>query len=261
MANKSLKNLSVAAALILTPLLSYSQGDNEIQVYASPCVEPGTTMVELHSNYTPHGSNELADPKSAHWLNETVEITHGFGPNFEVGLYTFTGVSPDGRYQYLGNQLRPRVTAPDRWHLPVGASISAEFGFFRPEVGADFYGQGEIRPIVDKTINNWYFAFNPSIGFELQPDHSEAFFEPQLKAVYTIHQTIGVGIEYYSNLGSLSGFETLTEQEHLFGPAIDLYVDPNWEVNIGYLKGLTNNSNQDIFKVILGRRFGGKKAP
>src|SRR5687768_980526 len=114
-------------------LFSSAQADNEIQVYASPTIQQNWTIFELHSNYTFRGSQLLMDPRSAKWLNETVEITHGFGKNFELGFYTFTGIAPGGRFQYLGNQLRPRVTVPGHWDWLMGASLSIEFGFFRPD--------------------------------------------------------------------------------------------------------------------------------
>ena len=236
---------------------SMAQADNEIQVYASPTIQNKWTIFELHSNYTFHGSKLLSDPKSAHWTNETLEITHGFGKNFELGFYTFTGFAPNGGgYQYLGNQIRPRVTVPQEWKWSVGASLSVEFGFFRPDDTSSFYWQGEVRPIIDKTINNWYFAFNPNIDFRVSGDNKGAGIAPQFKTVYTIKQKFGFGLEYYGSLGSFSEILPSHLQEHLLGPMIDLYFDPMWEVNGGFLFGLTENSNQRIFKLLLGRRIG-----
>jgi hypothetical protein len=37
---------------------------------------------------------------------------------------------------------------------------------------------------------------------------------------------------------------------------IDLYLHPKWELNGGFLFGLTENSNQRILKLLLGRRIG-----
>src|SRR4051812_39494749 len=86
---------------IAISLTSSAQADNEIQVYASPTVGAKRTMVELHNNYTFEGSKHLQDPKSARWLNNTIEITHGIAKNWEIGFYTFLGLSPDGKYEYL----------------------------------------------------------------------------------------------------------------------------------------------------------------
>lgn len=233
-----------------------AQADNEIQVYASPTIQQHWTIFELHSNYTFKGSKTLAVPENARWTNETLEITHGFAKNFEIGFYTFTGFSPDGRFQYLGNQIRPRITVPESWKWKVGASLSLEFGFFRPDDTTGFFWQGELRPIIDKTIGNWYFAFNPNIDFVITGDNTGAGISPQLKTVYTINGKVGLGFEYYSSLGLFTDILPLNQQEHLIGPMIDLYIHPKWEINGGFLFGLTRNSNQHILKILLGRRRG-----
>jgi hypothetical protein len=237
-------------------LISSAQADNEIQVYSSPTIQKGWTIFELHSNYTFRGTKFLTDPSLARWQNETLEITHGLGKNVELGFYTFTGFSPAGSFQYLGNQIRPRVTVPQEWKWPVGASLSFEFGFFRPHVDSAFQWQGEVRPIIDQTWGNLYLSFNPNIEFVLTGEEKGAGLTPQLKSVYTFKKMYGAGIEYYGALGQFRRILPFGEQEHLLGPAIDLYVDPKWEINTAFLFGLTGNSNQRIFKLLLGRRIG-----
>jgi hypothetical protein len=251
-----LKTFSFFFYVLLFNIAVYAQADNEIQVYASPTIQHKWTIFELHNNYTFKGSKLLTDPKSAHWFNKTLEITHGFGKNFEIGFYTFTGIAPGGGYQYLGNQIRPRVTAPQKWKWPVGISLSAEFGFFRPDDTTKFVWQGEVRPIIDKTIANWYFAFNPNVDFVLTGENKGAGIAPQFKTVYTIEKKFGVGFEYYGGLGSFKKILPIDLQEHLLGPMIDLYIHPMWELNGGFLFGITKNSNQRIIKLLLGRRIG-----
>ena len=95
--------LLICISFFLLQAHANAQADNEIQVYASPTVQKNWTIFELLSNYTFKGSEFLSDPKSANWTNETLEITHGVGQNFELGFYTFTGIAPGGGYQYLGN--------------------------------------------------------------------------------------------------------------------------------------------------------------
>ncbi|MBL7732529.1 MAG: hypothetical protein JNM88_15240 [Chitinophagaceae bacterium] len=250
------KHLLQAFLLLFVSANCVAQADNEIQVYASPTIQHKWTIFELHSNYTFKGSKTFSNPRSARWTNETLEITHGFAKNFEIGFYTFTGFSPDGKFQYLGNQLRPRVTVPASWKWKVGASLSVEFGFFRPDQSSDFIWQGEIRPIIDKTVGNWYFAFNPNIDFVLSGTDKGVGISPQFKTVYTINGKVGLGFEYYSGLGSFQKILPFKQQEHLIGPMIDLYLHPKWEVNGGFLFGITENSNQHVLKLLLGRRRG-----
>ena len=247
------KSCCLIFAIILV-LGACAQADNEIQVYASPTIQKNWTIFELHTNYTFKGSKYLIDQRSAKWFNTTLEITHGFGKNFEIGFYTFAGIAPGGVYQYLGNQLRPRVTVPEKWKWPFGASLSLEFGFFRPDESSDFEWQGELRPIIDKSFGNWYFAFNPNLDFVVSGPAKGVGIAPQFKTVYTIQQKVGIGFEYYGNLGNVDDILPGNYQEHLIGPMIDLYIHPMWELNAGFLFGLTKNSNQQILKLLLGRR-------
>ena len=253
------KTLSLISLFLVTQIIDvFSQADNEIQVYASPTIGNKATIVELHSNYTFNGSKYLLDASDARWTNFTLEVTRGFADNFEIGLYLFTALSPDGSYQYLGNQIRPRVTVPENWSWPLGASLSVELGFFRPDNESDYIWQGEIRPILDKTIKNWYFSFNPNIEFAFTGDEKNVAIAPQFKTMYAIQNIIGLGFEYYGFLGTFDQILPGQDQEHLIGPVFDLLIDPKWELNIGFLFGLTDNSNQEIIKIIVGRRFGGQ---
>lgn len=249
---KSIILLPIALCILIN---SFGQADNEIQVYASPTIPVKNTIVELHNNYTFKGSKDIPDPRSARWVNHTLEITHGISKNFEIGFYTFVALSPDGKYQYLGNQIRPRVTAPETWKLPFGASLSAEFGRFRDNIFIPFYWQGEIRPIIDKTFGNIYASFNPNIEFVVSGPGKQWGFTPQLKGLYNIKKKVGLGIEYYSDFGSFKSFLPLKQQEHLLGPMFDLLAYPAWELQTGFLFGLTPNSNQSIFKLLVGKRF------
>jgi hypothetical protein len=233
-----------------------AQAEPEIQVYASPTMQKSASLFELHSNYTIEGSQELTDPKSARYFNLSLEYTHGISSNFELGFYVFTTLKPNGEYQYMGSHIRPRVAVPASWHWPFGASLSVEFGFFRTDVTTPFYWEGEIRPIIDKEFGNLYLALNPNVEFILNGADKHWALTPQFKTVYTIKQKFGVGIEYYSSLGNFNSIKSFNEQEHLLGPMIDLYIDPKWEINGGYLFGLTSPSNQQIVKLVIGRRIG-----
>src|SRR5271156_6838555 len=64
-------------AVILFPATALAQHNYEIQVYGSDLVDPGHTMVELHSNFTIDGSKAIVDGMypTNHAEHETVEIT------------------------------------------------------------------------------------------------------------------------------------------------------------------------------------------
>jgi hypothetical protein len=212
----------------------------------------------LHNNYTFNGPKIGVLPSDVRFTNHTLEITHGFTENFEIGFYTFTRFNPNGRFEYLGNQIRPHITVPTSWGWKCGVSISAEFGFFRPTANSSFQTQGEIRPIIDRTWGKWYVSLNPNIDFVSANGKSEWGIAPQTKVVYTIAGKYGVGLEYYTGLGSFSKIEKFNNQEHLLGPIFDLYTNPSWELQTGVLFGITPGSNQQIFKLLVGKRISWK---
>ena len=73
-------------------------------------------------------------------LHETLEITHGFSTSSKSAMYFFTSAAPGQGRQYVGSHIRPRIRAPEEWDLPVGLSLSTEFGFVK-----DGYDEGPVE--------------------------------------------------------------------------------------------------------------------
>jgi hypothetical protein len=240
----------------------FPQGAYEIQVYGSDLTPVGATMVEVHSNFTARGQRDTIDGvlPTSHALHETLEVTHGFNDWFETGVYLFTSVQPGGGFEFAGTHLRPRFAVPERYHLPVGLSLSTEIGWMRPPFSSGTWAL-EIRPIVDKTVGKWYVAFNPALEKSLRgPAPSNAFeFSPNLKVSYAATHRVTTGIEYYGALGPVTAFDPLREQSHQIVPVIDVDIAPRWEFNLGVCWGVTQATDRWLVKTILGYRFGGKR--
>jgi hypothetical protein len=253
--------------LIWCPLFAvaaYGQGNYEIQVYGSDMTEPGTTMVELHSNYTVSGTRAVPGSRfaedgtepTAGAVHETVEITQGFSDWFETGFYIFTSARHGFGYEWVGDHIRPRVRVPEKWHWPVGVSLSNEIGYQRPRFSPDTW-TWEIRPIVDKQLGPWYVSFNPTLERSWHgPSISQGMeFSPNFKLSYNVTRKVAAGFEYYGNYGNLVGFDAFREQQQDFFPSIDLNVSPKWEFNFGAGIGVTRSTDHLILKCIVGRRF------
>jgi hypothetical protein len=237
----------------------FAQGNYEVQVYPGQVQDPGTTMIELHSNFTIQGSKGTTDGVlgTEHQLHETVEITHGFTPWFETGFYIFTSAQPNEGWQWVGDHIRPRIAAPEEWKWPVGVSLSLEFGYQRYKFSPDTWTL-EIRPIIDKQIGRMYLAFNPTLDRSFHgPGVSQGVvFSPNFKAGWDFTKKINAGVEYYGSLGNITGFDPIRDQEQQIVPAIDLNLSPNWEFNFGVGIGVTQATDHLLVKMILGRRFG-----
>ncbi len=171
-ASPAVLSLGVLSLILLFASPARAQDNYEIQVYGADTVPPGSTMVELHSNFTAQGSKTLEDGvlSTNHAQHETLEITQGFNRWFEIGFYVFTSIQPDGGWQWVGDHIRPRVRIPESWHWPVGVSLSNEFGDQRRDFSPDTW-TWEIRPIVDKKIGRWYLSFNPTLERSLHGEN------------------------------------------------------------------------------------------
>jgi len=249
--------LSVPLFLLLCAA-AFAQDNYEIQVYGSDTVPAHSTMVELHSNFTVDGSKTVHDGllPTNHAEHETLEITHGFNSWFETGFYIFTSARSGSGWQYVGSHIRPRVRAPESWHLPVGLSLSTEFGYQRRQFSPDTW-TWEIRPIIDKKIGPWYLAFNPAFDKSVHGEnvHKGFEFSPNAKISYDIVKQVAFGLEYYGAVGPATEFDPLREQEQQFFPAVDLNVSDKWEFNFGVGVGVTPSTDHLIVKTILGYRF------
>jgi hypothetical protein len=247
---------------LLTPQ-SHAQDNYEIQVYSSEATPKNDTMVEIHSNFTVDGQKQVVNGvvPSNHAMHETLEITHGFTDWFETGFYVFSSIQPDvgrndGGWNWVGDHIRPRITAPESWHLPVGLSLAQEIGYQRRKFAEDSWNY-ELRPIIDKKLGRWYFAFNPAFDRALHGLNTGKGwgFSPNVKVSYDFTKKITGGFEYYGALGPVSNFDPISQQSQQIFPTIDLNLSPNWEFNFGAGVDVTNSADHLIVKCIIGRRF------
>jgi hypothetical protein len=257
MKNRPMRPLILALSLTFPGIIP-AQGNYEVQVYASELTPKGVTMVELHSNFTPSGSKKTDDGTlpTNHQVHETLEITHGFSEWFETGFYQFTCIQPDGSWKWVGTHIRPRVGIPERYKLPVGLSLSTEFGYQRAIFSADTW-TWEIRPIIDKQLGKLYLAFNPTFDKSFHgPSESAGYeFSPNFKLSYDVTKRVAMGFEYYGAYGPVTGFDPLRDQQQLFVPAVDIDFGKKWEFNFGVGVGVTQATDHLLIKAILGYRF------
>ncbi len=249
-------------AALCSALPAYAQGNYEIQVYGADTVEPKSTMIELHSNYTLDGQKNVIDGvyPTNHQEHETLEITQGLTGWSEVGFYVFTSEQNGHGVQWVGDHIRPRVRVPDSWHWPVGVSLSTEVGYQRAVYSPDTW-TWEIRPIIDKYMGRWYMAVNPAFERTLHgPGVSQGVgFAPAAKLSYDFTKKISGGIEYYADYGEVGDFYSLHNQQQQVFMVTDLNVSPKWEINFGVGVGATASTDHWIIKGIIGRHFNWKK--
>ncbi len=147
-------------------------------------------MFELHSNFTFEGSKTTVDGVRARRACLARDSGNHAGASTTGSKSDSTSLpaigGPEG-YQWVGDHIRPRVRAPESWHWPVGVSLSTEIGYQRRSYSPDTW-TWEIRPIVDKQMDRWYFGVNPALerSFHGLSVHQGVGFRSRVSRVVTM---------------------------------------------------------------------------
>jgi hypothetical protein len=148
------------------------------------------------------------------------------------------------------------MRAPDRWHWPVGASVSMEFGYQRRAFSPDTCTL-ELRPIIVKGVGRWYLSTNAALERSF---HGESVpmgftFAPAGKIGYDFSRTVSAGVEYYASYSKLLSPDTLHNQQQQIFAVKDLNVSQQWGGQFWHWRGtdLCNRSSDP--QGILGRHF------
>ena len=238
--------------------LANAQDLYEIQVYPYMTVPAGQTMVEVHSNYFARGTTDVGPEFPLnHQSHETLEVTHGFTDYFECAGYFVTAPHVPGEGgRVVGWRIRPRFRFRETPNIFFNISVSVEFGFQQAEFEANTRTL-EIRPILEHEQGRFYLSINPVVAKALKgPDSDQTFeFEPSVKATWNVTPIIAAGVEYYGATGPITDFEPGRDQAHMIFPVIDLDVSPDWELNFGVGRGITEASQRWVIKGIVGYQF------
>ena len=247
--------------LIVGPVILHAQDSFEIQVYEYDTVPKGMWNLETHLNYVGSGSKSF-DGTVAPTNNQahfTFELTRGLTDYFELAGYLVLGRRVGEGLEYAGWRVRPRISLPRSWHLPIDISLSAEVGF--PQ---DVYEENsatlEVRPILEKRLGRYQLDFNPVIGRALKgPGQHEGWeFEPAARVGYEWNSRLDLSLEYYGALGPLGDLLPEHEQVHQFYPGADIKLSENVVWNVGVGVAATEAGNQLVYKTRIGILFGRK---
>lgn len=235
-----------------------AQDPFEIQVYEYVTTPPGKWNLETHFNHTLRGTKlaEGAVAASQGQTHLTFELTRGITEVFELAGYLAFARLPGEGPDFAAWRIRPRVRAPERWHLPVGLSLSLEVAFPRDAYDTED-ATLEVRPIIERTFGRLAIDLNPVIGRSLKgPGTSDGWdFEPGARIGLTVHRKIDLSVEYYGSLGPVDDFLPAGEQVHQFFTGGDLQLRENMVLNLGLGLGATSAGNRTVMKARLGWLF------
>ena len=249
----------ILASIAALESAALAQDSFEVQVYESDIVPVNRYQLDLHNIFVQHGGTtwDGTVAPSNQQQHLALEFTRGVTEEFEMGSYLLFARRPGGPVQFAGFRLRPRVKAPERWGLPVGASLSMEIGFpqllYEPN-----HVTLEIRPILDKSFGQWKFVINPIMTFAFNgPEASEGMgLEPEMMIAFdVIPDRLRLMLEYYTALGPVSDLLPARNAVHLLYPKVEYAFSELFVVNAGVGVGLTDASDAFTWALRLSFNF------
>jgi hypothetical protein len=248
---------ALGCVIALTPRRSaYAIDFYEIQVYSVETAPKGHLTLELHSNSTTTATGALAkDEINPYQVHETLEATYGLLRWLEVGQYIATAKFDNGEYNYAGARSKIHFGIPQsaEWPVELGANIELDYMRFGAEENPLTL---EMRPIVERKFGRLTlignFAFEkPFSG----PGNKGVNLSPSAAIDYQLLDWVAPGLEYYADMGPIAEMPSVQEQQHFIVPALNFFVLPRLELNLGVGVGLTRASNGLFLKSIVGWTF------
>jgi hypothetical protein len=245
------------SAIFLFAASARAQQGYEFEVYGTGVPARGAGELELHTNFVLSGAqrvDEIEGRATHRALRSSLELSTGLASWLTASFYTVAYGRNGAGLQYVGNRARLTAVAPDRWNLPFDAGLSQEVGYARPGFAENRWGY-EITPILGKEIGKVSLVLNPAFERGLGTGEHEWEFEPRAQLAYALGNDETVGLEYYSLLGPVSGFDARSHQLHQLFATGTTDLPSGVEASLGIGRGLTRNSDRWVITTRLELEF------
>jgi hypothetical protein len=252
--------IAICLATLLGAGAARAELSDEIQVYTDDINAPGEFGLEVHVNTTPSGRSTPDYPGEVtpwHGLRITPEFSWGLTKTWEAGLYIPSNIDASGNWEIAGAKLRMK------W-LPIRGDESTGGPFLGANVElsrqqhkfSESRTTSELRIMMGYRSEEWLFAVNPVFGWNLsdEPKSGTPDFSLDFKGSKKVTETVALGLEYYSDMGTVSHILPLAEQSNTLYAAADFDFKA-WTLNFGVGRGLTDAADKWTVKAIFGFAF------
>ena len=229
----------------------------EIQIYDTDTAPVGNLELELHSNSVTTATGAQAkEAMDVYQVHETVEGTFGVLRWLEIGQYFCTAVFPADGYQYAGSRSKIHFGIPQTFEWPVQFGGNIELDYMRRQAEENPMTL-ELRPIIGGSYGPFRLVANLALEkpFRGPQTHDGFQFDPSGEVVYQLNKWVAPAVEYYGDMGPIQPLPSLQDQQHFIVPALNFYLLPKLELNLGVGVGLTNASEGVFVKSIVGWTF------
>lgn len=226
---------------------------DEIQVYNGDLAEPGVFNLTWHNNFTPDGIKPPQFPgaiTSNKSFNGVTEWAYGITDWFEGGLYLPLYSHDDHLgWKIDGFKLRSLFAVPHAGDRRFFYGVNFEFSVNARWWDAKRFSS-EVRPIVGWHLDKVDLIVNPIVDTEYD-GFKNLEFVPAMRAAYIASKRWTVGLEDYSDFGTVSNFAPISSQAHQLYGVLDYSGALDIEAGVGV--GLTDSSDRLQFKLIVAR--------
>ena len=249
--------IAVAIALIAHPAMARAQQGYEFEVYDTHLKNPGTTELELNTNFVASGPRRPDRDlfPTQHMLRSSLEIGAGLTNWLEGSIYVLAVRRPSAGNFYVGNRMRLTASAPASWNLPLEIGLTQEVGYARPGFAENRWTY-ELSPMIGKAWRSVAVAFNPVFERSLAGEAAhQVEFEPKGRVGFLFGDEGSLALEYYSTLGPTARFDPRSEQKHQLFAAFEKELSTNFEIAGSVGRGLTSSSDRMVIATRLEYRI------
>lgn len=234
--------------------------DPVIQIFTGGLDGEGVISSSLHLNGVPAGPSKNLPPgmtKPSDLLLITPELDYGLLSSLEASVYVPMVANLQGGFDVAGGIGR-LTWVP--WDVPE------EGGFFAGTTWA-FSGYRRQFSVSSYSLNggfttgyendDWLLALNGFVNWDLSgaASTSTPSFSPAVGIKRYWGDHLGLGVEYYGDIGSIAKPDPINQQyQALFG-VVD-WDEDRWSLNLGVGRGMTANSDEWMIKMIFFALIG-----
>ncbi len=241
------------AMLAVLLLAGPARAVDEIQVYTGELAAPNEWALLQHMNYgfTRRKGTDSAQLSAFRTVSGTPELAYGVTDWYEAGLYLPFAARND-RFYPGGFKVRNLFAVPDAPNRTFVYGLNTEIAWAPSRFSRSRWNV-EFRPILGLNLGRWQIMSNPIVGLGMGGKQPDAFL-PANRVFYRVQEDLSLGIETYSDMGSVGHFRRFNQQAHQAFAAVEFTV-LGVDVNFGVGRGLTPASDRWMVKTILGVSF------
>ena len=253
--------LACRTALILAGFLlpgSACAIPDELEIHQDDTTPKGRFGAELITTYAIAGPRTPSSEglrSTRHLLRLSPDFSYGLTNHTEVGLQLFSSVGlhgetrvDGGRIEMLTVPIRPADNRDDGYWL--GTLI--ELGHL-PTTLSTNHLDAELKVLLGVRRGRWMVAASPEFGFKVSGEGSgsQPDVEMKVKVSYRLDSNYAIGIEQYSDLGTIRRIGPLSQQSQQTFAVAD-FKRRAWDFNVGIGRGWNDVSEKWVVKAIIG---------